>query len=119
MAQTKLEAAAITARKDNLVKNTFNNDAAANEYSPTHTNAMSDTTTPIKGKGSGGFLDITNYNGVGGDWDINGNQSASVGSGRIPAFTLNSSTWGYGPTALGMVTYVAPDTSANVGQVVI
>ena len=116
--QSKLESAAIIARKDNLVKNTYNSDSNSNEYSGTHTRAVSDSTTPIYGKGSGGFLDITNYGGVGGDLDING-MSSIPGSGRIPAFALNSSTWGYGPTALGMQTYEHPDTGLNIGQVII
>ena len=117
--QSPLEAAAIAARATLLPINTYNNAAAANEYSATHTRAMSDTTTPIYGKGSGGYLDIDNYAGVGGDWDINGNQANSVGSGRMPAFALNSSTWGYGPVGLGMQNYQHPNTSANIGQVII
>ena len=99
--------------------NTYNNFAPANEYTATHTRALSDQTTPIYGKGSGQFLDIDNYSGVGGEWDINGNQSNSVGSGRLPQLSLNSSLWGYGPSGLNMTTYKSPDTSANIGQVVI
>ena len=117
--QNKLELAAIAARKALLPINTYNNDAVANEYTATHTRALSDQTTPIYGKGSGGFLDIDNYKGVGGDLDINGNQANAVGSGRIPAFALNASTWGYGPTALGMQNYAHPDTTGNKGQVII
>jgi hypothetical protein len=117
--QSPLEAAAIIQRNTLLPINTYNNAAAANEYTATHTRAISDTTTPIYGKGSGNFLDIQNYAGVGGDWDINGNQGNSVGSGRNPAFGLNSSTWGYGPAPMGMQNYTHPNTSANVGQVII
>lgn len=117
--QSPLEAAAIAARNTLLPINTYNNDAQANQYTATHTRALSDQTTPIYGKGSGQYLDIDNYDGVGGDWDINGNQANSVGSGRNPAFALNGSTWGYGPAGLGMQVYQHPNTSANIGQVII
>ena len=117
--QSPLEAAAIAARNTILPINTYNNVAAANEYTGTHTRAISDSSTPIYGKGSGNFLDIDNYAGVGGEWDINGNQANSVGSGRNPAMGLNGSTFGYGPAALGMQNYKHPNTSANSGQVII
>lgn len=117
--QSPLEAAAIAARATLLPINTYNSAAPANQYTATHTRALSDNTTPVYGKGSGGFLDIDNYAGVGGDWDINGNQSNSVGSGRMPAFALNGSTWGYGPSGLGMTPYQHPNTAGNVGQVII
>jgi len=117
--QSPLEAAAIIQRNTLLPINTYNNAAVANEYTATHTRAISDSTTPIYGKGSGNFLDIQNYAGVGGDWDINGNQGNSVGSGRNPAFGLNGSTWGYGPAQIGMQNYQHPNTSANKGQVII
>ena len=117
--QSPLEAAAIIQRNTLLPINTYNNAAVSNEYTATHTRALSDNTTPIYGKGSGGFLDIDNYSGVGGDWDINGNQPNSVGSGRNPAFTLNGSSWGYGPNGLGMQNYQHPNTAGNVGQVII
>ena len=117
--QTKLEIAAIAARNSLLPKNLYNNADKANNYTATHTRALSDKTTPIYGKGSGGFLDITNYAGVGSDWDINGNSNFSIGAGRMPAFALNASTWGYGPTEVGLVTYVHPDTSKNIGQITI
>lgn len=117
--QSPLEAAAITQRNMLMAISTYNNAAAANNYTATHTRAISDNTTPIYGKGSGQYLDIDNYGGVGGDWDINGNQINSVGSGRNPAFALNGSTWGYGPAAIGMTVYQQPNMSANVGQVII
>ena len=117
--QSPLEAAAITQRNILIAISTYNNAAAANNYTATHTRALSDATTPIYGKGSGQYLDIDNYGGVGGDWDINGNQINSVGSGRNPAMGLNNSTWGYGPNGLGMVNYQHPNTSLNVGQVII
>ena len=117
--QSPLETAAIDARKNNIVKNTYNGEAQANSYTATHTRALSDNSTPIYGKGSGQFLDIDNYVNVGGDWDKNGNQANAVGSGRNPAMALNGSTWGYGPQGLGMSNYTHPDTDANKGQVII
>ncbi len=117
--QSPLEAAAIQQRAVLIPNNTYNNFAAANEYTATHTRALSDSLTPVNGKGSGGFLDIDNYAGVGGEYDINGNQNAAAGSGRTPELVLNSSTFGYGPSGLNMTPYVAPNTAGNVGQVVI
>lgn len=117
--QSPLEAAAITARATLIPINIYNNYAVANEYTATHTRALSDTTTPVYGKGSGGFLDIDNYGGVGGDYDINGNTSLYVGSGRNPEMSLNGSLWGYGPVGLSMTNYQHPNTSLNIGQVVI
>jgi hypothetical protein len=117
--QSPLEAAAILARNTLLPANIYNNAAVANEYTATHTRAVSDASTPIYGKGSGNFLDIDNYAGVGGDWDINGRAATAIGSGRNPALSLNSATFGYGPVGLSMTPYVAPNTSLNVGQVII
>ena len=117
--QSRLESVAIMSRNSLLPINTYNNADKANEYTATHTRAISDKSTPIYGKGSGEFLDIDNYGAVGGEWDINGNQSNSMGSGRNPAFALNGSTWGYGPEGVGMESYQHPDTSANSGQVII
>lgn len=117
--QSPLEAAAITQRNILMAISTYNNAAVANNYTATHTRAISDASTPIYGKGSGQFLDIDNYGGVGGEWDINGNQANSVGSGRNPAMGLNGSTWGYGPSGLGMQNYQHPNTAGNVGQVII
>jgi hypothetical protein len=112
--QTPLELAAIAARKQLLPINTYNNASVSNEYTSTHTRAIADTSTPHYGKGTGNFLDIQNYN-AGSDWDIFGNQSNSLGSGRNPAFTLNSATFGYDPTHK----YLPPNTSLNIGQVII
>jgi len=117
--QTPLEAAAIAARNTLIPFNTYNNFAYTNEYNATHTRALSDQTTPIHGKGSGQFLDIENYGGVGGDLDINGNPNLYLGSGRLPMLGGNSSLWGYGPIGLGMSNYTLPDMSLNVGQVII
>ena len=50
--QSPLEAAAIAARATLLPINTYNNASSTNEYSATHTRAISDNTTPIYGKSS-------------------------------------------------------------------
>ncbi len=105
----KLEQAALATRDSLIAINAYDNASDANNYSATHTKALSDQTTPIKGKGTGVFLDT--YNG-GGDLDINGNPTYG-GSGRLAAFANNGSTWGYTPST----NYTAPDTSGNVGQV--
>jgi hypothetical protein len=115
--QSPLEAAAIAARNTLLPQNTYNNFASTNNYGATHTRALSDTTTPIHGKGSGNFLDIHNYAGVGGEWDINGNPANSAGSGRNPEIILNAGLWGYGPSAVAGSNYTIPNMSLNVGQV--
>ena len=117
--QTPLEAAAIAARASLIPINTYNNYAVANEYTATHTRAVSDLTTPVNGKGSGGFLDIDNYPNVGGTYDINGNFAVAPGSGRNPMLGLNNGLWGYGPSGLGMTRYLPPNTSLNIGQVII
>ena len=106
---TKLEQAAIAARNVLIAINNYDNVSDANNYSATHTRALSDQQTPVNGKGTGVFLDT--YNG-GGSLDIYGNP-ALAGSGRLAAFANNTSTWGYGPNSY----YQAPDTSGNVGQV--
>ena len=107
----KLEQAALANRDRLITRNNYNNTADANNYGATHTRALSDSQTPMYGKGTGIFMDT--YNG-GGDFDINGNPAIS-GSGRLAAFANNSSKWGYGPTK----NYTAPDTSLNKGQVAI
>lgn len=117
--QSPLEAAAIAQRAFLIPTNIYNNVASSNEYSATHTRALSDQTTPVYGKGSGQFLDISNYGGVGGDYDINGNQSLYNGSGRNPQITLNASLWGYGPNQIAGSYYTQPNTSLNIGQVII
>jgi hypothetical protein len=101
--------------RDSLIaKNIYNNAAPANEYSATNTRAIADTTTPHYGKGTGNFLDINNY-AAGSDWDIFGNQSNAIGSGRNPAFAQNFGTFGYDPTHA----YKQPNMSKNIGQVII
>jgi len=113
MAQSKLEQIAIIQRGTLIPINSYNSAAAANNYTATHTRALGDAQTPEAGRGSGGFLDIENYD-VGTATDINGNPNVG-GSGREPAFANNGSTWGYTPS----VVYSAPDTSLNQGQVII
>jgi hypothetical protein len=114
--QSALEVAAIAQRNKLLPINIYNDAAASNQYSATHTRAVADQTTPHYGKGTGQFLDIENYN-AGSDWDIQGNptNANSQGSGRNAAFANNASTWGYDPQNH----YLHPDTSKNIGQVII
>ncbi len=104
MASNKLEQAAIAARNTLLPANTYNDEADANNYTATHTRALSDNQTPVAGKGTGIFLDT--YNG-GGSIDINGASNA-VGSGRLQNIAKNE----YDASN----TYQHPDTSANEGQ---
>jgi hypothetical protein len=111
--QSQLEIAAIAARAALLPQNTFNNVNQANEYSATNTYALADTQTPVNGKGTGGSLDINNY-GAGGSLDIYG-APQYAGSGRQSALSQNQATWGFGPTT----PYQAPNTSKNIGEVVI
>lgn len=113
----KLEQAAITQRNFLIAKDIYNQNWATpsntnNQYSPTHTRALADTTTPIYGKGTGQFLDTNNYN-AGGEYDIKGN-TRYVGSGRNSAIAKNLSDWGYGPNVINW--YKLPDTSGNLGQ---
>ena len=112
--QSKLELAAIAQRNLLIPKNFYNGSDNNNQYNPTHTRAKADSLTPVNGKGTGGYLDINNYN-AGGEYDKNGNQAVAVGSGRKYALANNMSTWGYGPTKV----YEHPDTSLNIGQVII
>lgn len=112
---TKLEIAAIAQRALLTTPNSYKQNWNApqntsNQYSPTHTRALSDTATPIYGKGTGGFLDTENYS-AGGEYDKNGNP-AILGSGRNNAITQNQAKWGYGPTKV----YVKPITTGNAGQ---
>lgn len=110
--QSPLEAAAIKARDQLMVKNIYGVQTGT-EYSETHTRAMADTQTPEAGKGTGKYLDINSYN-AGSLSDKNG-KPTQAGSGRNAAFKGNLATWGYDYNHA----YVAPDTSKNVGQVII
>ncbi len=115
--QTPMEAAAIIARNILIAQNTYDV-AVPNNYTAIHTRALADNLTPVQGKGTGNFLDINNY-GAGGFFDISGYAIISLGSGRNPNMTLNNVTWGYGPNGLGMINYLHPNTSLNIGQVII
>jgi hypothetical protein len=112
--QSALEKAAIAARNSLIPMNSYNSVAPANQYSATHTRALADEATPVNGKGTGGYLDINNYN-AGGSLDINGNPEVAIGSGRNAAIANNAGTWGYSPTK----TYMHPDTKGNTGEVII
>jgi hypothetical protein len=107
MAQTRLEEIAIEARKSLIMKNSFNDISNENNYSVTHTKAISDELTPKKGKGTG--IPFDTYNG-GSSEDVNGVIDA-VGSGRISNVLKNKYS--------GNNNYKAPDMSGNVGQVTI
>lgn len=92
-------------------------------YSINHTNARADSLSPYNGKGTadgisnGVYAAITNYGG-GSVEDINGVPS-QAGSGRNPQVTLNAGTWGYGPSQIAGDDYMHPNTSGNIGQVII
>jgi len=105
MSSNKLEQAAIAARNTLIPINTYNSADDSNNYSSTHTRALSDSQTPVAGKGTGVFLDT--YNG-GGSLDINGSPQAA-GSGRLQNVAVNQYN--------GINTYQHPDTSGNQGQV--
>lgn len=110
MAQSKLEQIAIQERATMLAANTYDSAAPANGYSETHTRALSDTLTPDYGKGTGVFMDTTNG---GSDIDINGNPNISA-SGRLANIAINQ--YNGNTPANG---YQTPNTSANIGQVII
>jgi len=123
--QSPLEAAAIAQRNILIPINTYNNYSVTNEYTASHTRALADSSTPINGKGTGdgyvsniGYAAIVNYAG-GSEWDILGNQMNSVGSGRNSQITLNAGVWGYGPNQVAGSDYSTPNTSGNIGQVII
>ncbi len=107
MASNKLEEAAIAARQQQLTNNAFNNDAPANNYSVTHTNALSDDVTPNHGKGTGVQFDSANG---GSHHDIFGHPNFA-GSGRIGNTVINQFNSDNG--------YKHPDTTGNIGQTVI
>lgn len=103
----KLEEAAIAARQQLITSNTYNNFDTNNNYTETHTRAMSDEETPVHGKGTG--VNFDTYNG-GGYNDIHGVANAA-GSGRIANMAVNQFNENN--------TYITPDMSGNVGQVTI
>ena len=105
------------------------------KYGVTHTNAINDTTTEYRGKGTGGgvvngnYTSIVNYKG-GDKYDIDGgvglvgSSLAGTGWGRAKSLNNNLAIWGYSPTdATNLATtannYKVPNMSANIGQVII
>lgn len=106
MPQSKLELIAIQQRNTIIPMNTYNADTTQN-YRATHTRALSDDVTPVNGKGTGQILDTANG---GSSADIYGVAGVS-GSGRLASLATNQYNANNG--------YTAPDTSGNVGQVVI
>ena len=98
---SKLEELGNQYRKDNVIKNTYQN-GEANEYNAKHKNALSDGDN--KGKGTGVFLDT--YNG-GGVYDELGSPS-DPGSGRKGNIVKNQ----YNADK----PYSHPDTEDNNGQ---
>ena len=105
----------------------------SDKYTATHTNAAADATTPERGKGTGNQIDMVNthngitarYNYNGGDnFDINGQDPTQApvtgaGLGRTPTVVYNAGLWGYGPSAIAGSDYSHPNTSQNIGQVII
>jgi hypothetical protein len=107
MASNELEKAAIAARQQLLTNNNYNNFDINNNYSATHTRALSDDQTPNYGKGTGVPFDSANG---GSDIDINGNPNIAH-SGRIGNVVLNQFN--------SDNEYKTPDMTGNVGQVTI
>lgn len=102
---TKLEELGDQYRKDNIIKNTYQN-TDSNGYNENHPNAKSDGDN--KGKGTGGNSDSLNTINGGDDVDINGNPSIP-GTGRNALIARNEGNYpengefnavkpnGYGP----------------------
>jgi hypothetical protein len=104
---SKLEEIAIAQRKSLLTNNTFNDESLPNNYSATHSHALSDETSPVHGKGTGVAFDTANG---GSSQDIHGTPNAT-GSGRIANVLKNEYNADNG--------YKTPDMSGNIGQVTI
>jgi hypothetical protein len=105
MSSNKLELAALQQRAALIPLNSYNSSDQSQKYSATHPNALSDGDN--KGKGTSTYLDT--YNG-GASADINGNPNYA-GSGRLQNVAFNQYNSNNG--------YEHPDTSGNIGQVVI
>jgi hypothetical protein len=101
--QSKLEQIAIEQRNRLVVKNDFNNNTNNNNYTENHTKAVSDTETPIHGKGTGEYLDTENG---GGSHDVFGVNGGS--GGRLNSLNKNEFN--------KVDEYEEPDTSLNSGQ---
>ena len=102
---SNLELIGINERSGLITPNLYKQDwtvpsSLVDNYSVLHTRALSDTTTPIYGKGTGIFLDTDNG---GGEYDINGNINY-IGSGRLNAIVINTAQWSYGPATPYSVT---------------
>lgn len=106
--QSKLEKIAIEQRNKLIAKNIYDDVDKSNNYDKTHTRALSDTITPIQGKGTGEQLSIAMKGGS--DVDINGDPSIP-GSGRIKQVASNKYS--------DPKQYVHPDTSLNIGQFIV
>ena len=105
--QSNLEKIAIQKREELIAKNVYNVVSPDNGYSATHTRALSDTETPLHGKGTGIFMDTS---AGGDDVDINGSLEAP-GSGRIKNIATNQYN--------GINDYETPNQDGNIGQVTI
>lgn len=118
MASNKLEEAAILARATLIPKNLYSDASPEHNYTATHSRALADETTPEAGRGTGDAnmeSAIENDN-AGTKTDKFGNP-AILGTGRNAALTQNLAKWGMGKEPEQQ--YKSPDTSANVGEVVI
>jgi len=130
--QSPLEIIAIASRNFLLPKSSLlygTSFKTTNEYGQTNTNAKADLATPYRGKATNDAFDLSNtYNGytarnnyIGGDdYDIKGSTN---GIGRNKAILYNLTTFGYGVNITNPADtknfYTHPDTSKNIGQVVI
>lgn len=99
---TKLEIIAREARERTITNNVYQ---TTNQYSETHTRAISDELTPENGKGTGRYLDTTD----GGSRTDKKGVVGKANTGREGNLVLNQ----YNKTN----EYQRPDTSGNVGQI--
>jgi hypothetical protein len=99
---SKLEELGNQYRKDNIIKNTYQN-SGGNEYGAKHKNALADGDN--KGKGTGVFMDT----GSGGGLEDQVGASNSPGSGRIANLIKNKYS--------ADKPYSHPDTGENTDQV--
>lgn len=118
MASNKLEKNGINARNTLITINDYDNVTNNNNYTSTHTKALSDNKTPEHGKGNpkdssvdvgalgNGFYDINGA--IGNSYDINGSPQIA-GSGRIANVLKNPYNFN--------LQYIKPDTTLNVGKV--
>ena len=109
---TKLEELGEEFRKQNIVKNTYQEEK---QYSGIHPNAISDGDNKGKGAGDGSNAESINTTNAGSDIDINGNPEMP-GSGRLPAIARNEAKYdasegpnGYGPSKPYYPGYIMKD----------